>query len=226
VPVQLEEALCRVVAWSSAKPRLRRATWGTRRGDRSGGVGAYDGRMASIHGTLLAGFIVASSGFALYAQSSKGGRFDGKTFTDTYFKIAFDLPSFLDPQPLSSLNIHADASADASMMAIAREGKEAYGIVLISQHVKAGGIASAEDFLRRVRKTRSPGDVVGAGGHQVNADGLAFDWLDWKEADGALDSAVVTRRGDTLIVARCNAKNEDELKAMKNALFGMRIISK
>ena len=156
------------------------------------------------------------------AQSSKNDSFHGKTFTDTYFKIAFDLPPFLDPQPSNAINLHAQETPDAWLMAAAREGKESYGIIIISQHLKPGGIVSAQDFLRRVRNSRSPGDVIGAGGHQANSNGLMFNWLDWRTGDER-DSAITTQRGDYLIVARCNAKNDEELQSMKNALFGMRV---
>jgi hypothetical protein len=175
---------------------------------------------------LLAASIVTLTSLPSYTQSSKNGSFHGKTFSDNYFKIAFDLPPFLDPQTASATNIHAQETADAWMMAVAREGKEPYGIQMISQHLTPGGITSAQDFLRRVRNSRSPDDIMGASGHQLEPSGLTFHWLDWREASGTRNSAVVTQRGDYLIVARCSAKNDEELQAIKNALFGMRVISK
>lgn len=160
------------------------------------------------------------------AQSSKDGSFTGRTYTNAYFHLSFDLPALLEPEALNSTTLHAAPSADAWMMAVARQGKQPYGMILISQHIQPNGIRSAEDFLRRVRNTRDPGDIAGASGHKANAGGLVFDWFDWKTASGERDSAVLTQRGDYLIVARCNTRNDGELEAMKNALFGMHLINK
>ena len=175
---------------------------------------------------LLAAFLAAITGLCSYAQSSKDGTFHGKTFIDTYFRITFDLPPFLDPQPVNSLNIHAPETIDAWPMAVGRKGSEPYGIVLISQRLKPGRYSTSQDYLRIVRNTRSPGDVIAASGHKLNAYGLTFDWVDWKAAGYEYNSAVVTQRGDYLIVARCNAKTNEELLLMKNALFGMRNTAK
>jgi hypothetical protein len=68
-------------------------------------------------------------------------------------------------------------------------------------------------------------DIAGSG-HKLNAYGLTFDWLDWKAAGYEYNSAVITQRGDYLIVARCNAKSDEDLKLMKNTLVGMRITSR
>jgi hypothetical protein len=182
---------------------------------------------------FLIPFSLSFANVAMLAQSAKSGAFQGKTFTESYFKIAFELPSFLDPQPLDSIDLHSKDTVDAWLMAVAREGTEPYGIILMSQHLKRvfivaqpGDVISAKDFLRRVRNSRAPGDVIGAEGHEIKASGLTFDWLDWKEASGEPSSAVVTQRGDYLIVARCNAKNEKELQSMKDAFFGMRVTAR
>jgi hypothetical protein len=174
---------------------------------------------------LFVAFIVAITSLRAYAQSSKDGSFRGKTFTDSYFKIAFDLPPFLNPQPVNSLSIHASETLDAWPMAVGREGSESYGIVVISQRLKPGKFSSSQDYLQIVRNSRSQGDVIAGSGHKLNAYGLTFDWLDWK-AGHEYNSAVITQRGDYLIVARCNSKSDEELKLMKNALVGMRITSR
>jgi hypothetical protein len=166
--------------------------------------------------------IVAVMCLSLYSQSSKDGSFHGNTFTDRYFNISFDLPPFLGPQPVSSLNFHAPETIDAWPMAVGREGSESYGIVLISQRLKPGRYGSAQEYLQIVRRTRSQGDVVEGTGHLLNKYGLTFDWLDWKVNGHGYSSAVITQRGDYLIVARCDAKTQEALSAMKNALFGMR----
>jgi hypothetical protein len=112
-------------------------------------------------------------------------------------------------------------------MAVGREGSsESYGIVVISQRLKPGKFSSSQDYLQIVRNSRSRDDVLAGSGHKLNAYGLTFDWLDWKAAGYEYNSAVVTQRGDYLIAARCNAKSEEELKLMKNALVGMRITSR
>lgn len=179
------------------------------------------GRVSLRH--VVAIVLLTTAGCSRQASQGSG---NGRTVIDRQFHIAFDLPPILQPTPLSSLNLHAKSTADAHPIAAARQGGEPFGIILIAQKMQESpnGIRSAKDFLYRVLLSRSTADTPGTRGHAVNPSGLEFDWLDWRAPNGEYDSAVVTRRGDYLLAARCNAKTTDDLEAMKKALMAMKVI--
>jgi hypothetical protein len=131
---------------------------------------------------VLALLLVAAS--SATAQSAKEGSFTGQTYTNHYFGIAFELPSFLQPATQVTTTVQGADSRDEWMLAIAREGRESYGIIMLAEHLKQGGIVSADDFLARARASRVGDSNIGASGHRTGQNGLVFDWLDWKERDG------------------------------------------
>jgi hypothetical protein len=153
------------------------------------------------------------------AQHSAGG----EVYRNAQFGIEMTLPSNMHQVDVSTLGFTAKATADDFPMMAAKEGDDPYGIVMIAQRLHVGKmpIVDAGDFMRRVEKGRDPNAILGRG-VKTNASGLVMDYLDWKEPNGQFGSAVITQVQDYLIVVRCNAKSESDIKAMVDAFVSMR----
>jgi len=153
------------------------------------------------------------------AQRSTGG----EVYRNAQFGIEMTIPSGMHQVDVSTLGFTAKATTDDFPMMAAKEGDDPYGIVMIAQRLNVGRmpLVDASDFMRRVEKGRDPNAILGRG-ETTNASGLVMDHLDWKEPNGQFGSAVITRVQDYLIVVRCNAKSESDIKAMVNAFTSMR----
>jgi hypothetical protein len=147
----------------------------------------------------------------------------GEVFRNAQFGIEMTLPSNLHQVDFSTLSLPSQATDKEVPLMAAKEGDDPYGIVVIAERLNVGRvpIVDAVDFMRRVEEGRDPNAILGRG-ETTNASGLVIDHLEWKEPNGQFGSAVITRVQDYLIVARCNAKSESDIKAMVDAFTSMR----
>src|SRR5665213_2028459 len=135
----------------------------------------------------------------------------GEVYRNVQFGIEMTLPSNLHQVDFSTLTLPSQATDKEVPLMAAKEGDDPYGIVVIAERLNVG----------RVESGRDPSAILGRG-ETTNASGLVIDHLEWKEPNGQFGSAVITRVQDYLIVARCNAKSESDIKAMVDAFTSMR----
>ena len=154
----------------------------------------------------------------------------GEEIRNNRFHFVLRLPMGLHSVDLSSLNIHANPTADEFLVMTARQGNQPFGIVMLAERLNVGPspMGNAEDFLRKMQNTwraDQTGQVVTGKVHWTSPEGFTFDELDYRVPEGEFDSAVVTRVGDYLLASRCNAKTEADLKAMTESIKTMRKIN-
>jgi hypothetical protein len=163
------------------------------------------------------------------AQSPSDGHFEGRTYINSFFHLAYELPAGFQPQALSQMNLTKRSPRGVEFFLIAaRQGDDPNGIVIIAEKTRAltsdpRDFQNAADLIARVKRgfdpslTWKPLDER----HFTNGSGLVVDEFDYVIA-GEYSSAFVVSLDGYLVVARCNARSAADLKAMTDSLAAMR----
>ena len=181
-----------------------------------------------LHSTLLTILPFLATAW-VGAQSPSDGRVEVKAYSNTYFHLSYVWPAILQPQPLSAMNLpKASPRGVEFFLFSARQGSQPYGIVMIAEKTRAltadsRDFQDAADLISRVKRGIDPSHPWKPLGekHLKNETGLMVDEFDYLVGNEYSSAFVVTLDG-YLIVARCNARNAADLKAMTDSLLAIR----
>jgi hypothetical protein len=167
--------------------------------------------------------VAAGLGVAAAGQSVADGSVSGNVYTNRYFHVSLALPPNFRAMNLSALHAPGAMARDEFVMLAAREGEGPSGMIVIAEKVGVGPshIADEQNFLERMRKTWSDGEVLDGQQLRTQKDGLTFHEVDYEIPKDEFDSAMVTRVGDYLLIFKCNAKSRAQLKVMQDAVVAL-----
>lgn len=176
-------------------------------------------------GVLFLGYSILA-----HTQTPADGQVHGPSYENTYFNFTFTWPKFLQPYDVNSLQFpRRSPSNNEFLLFSARQGAERDGIVVLAMRMNvptqhSSGFKSSSDLMNWIAHF-SPEQHVTAQSrkHFTNADGLAFDELDYVD-DGVPSSAIVFQIKDFLIAFKCNAKTVTELDQMNKSIAEIRKI--
>jgi hypothetical protein len=177
---------------------------------------------------ILVFLLMAAS--SMVAQSPIDGKVVGSSYENSYFKFSYVWPAILRPFDTASLHLpQSSPYANEFLLFSARQGDEAYGVVVLAVRLNAvtphsKGIRDGVDFLDRVsRFNPEQHAVIVSRKHFTNAAGFVFDQLDYTE-NGTPSSAIAAQIGQFLIVFKCNAKSAADLAEMNRSAIALRLI--
>jgi hypothetical protein len=163
------------------------------------------------------------------AQSPSDGHMDGRTYVNSFFRLAYELPADFQPQTLSQMSLPKRSPRDVEFFLIAaRQGNSDYGVVMIAEKTRAltsnpHDFQNAADLMARIKRNFDPSLTLKPLNEKqfTNGSGLVIDEFDYVIA-GEYSSAFIVSLDNYLIVARCNARNAADLKTMTDSLAAMR----
>lgn len=181
-----------------------------------------------LRSTRFALFLCLFTAYA-GAQSPSDGHLEGRTYVNSFFHLAYELPAGFQPQELSQMNLPKASPRGVEFFLIAaRQGNDQYGIVIIAEKTRAltsdlRDFQNAADFIARVKRgfDRSLTWKPLGERHLTNGSGLVIDEFDYVIA-GEYSSAFAVSLDGYLVVARCNARSAADLKTMTDSLAAMR----
>ncbi len=172
-------------------------------------------------------FVFELSNFA-QSQTPTDGQVRKTSYENTYFRLSYSWPSFLQPYDVSALQFPKKATSNNEFLLFsARQSDEPDGIVVVAERMNvptqhSGGLKSSTDLMDRIARFRPEQHVImQPRKHFTNADGFVIDELDYTE-DGVLSSAIVIQVRDFLIAFKCNAKSAKDLDAMDRSIAEIR----
>lgn len=175
----------------------------------------------------IALFLAASLTGAANAQLPTDGHVSGSSYVNTYFHFAYTWPANLKP---ASLPAAADPRAYEYLLFLARQGSQPYGVVLVAQKLSVAGPHSATmktsaDLIDRLANSLRAGPVLSniAKSEQKNARGMVFDELTYLQS-GKPSAVLATKMGGYLIVFKCNAQSQGDIRTMENSALGIRLL--
>jgi hypothetical protein len=185
--------------------------------------------MLNMRFVRVASYIFALSLMTCCAQSASDGRVEGDVYVNSFFKLAYPWPKFLQPADVSKLNLSTVVpNPNESLLFSARKGTEPFGVVVIAEKLgvstqRSRGIKDGPDFLDRVIVSSglsSKGRILKRT-ESTNVHGLTFQELDYF-INGEYVSAMTIQVGQWLMAFRCNAESESDLLAMTKSVLSSR----
>jgi hypothetical protein len=162
------------------------------------------------------------------AQSPADGKVQGSAYVSSYFGLSYTWPTILTPFDTTALHLPPSPHGNEFLLFSARQADEPYGVVIVAEKLNVptahgSGIKDASDFISRVKRSFDPESKPKILNeiHFKNADGLAFDEMDYVSS-GEYSSAIVLQLEKFLIVFKCNAKSSVELSEMTKSALATR----
>lgn len=177
----------------------------------------------------LALLVAASWTGAANAQLPTHGHVSGNAYVNTYFHFAYRWPANLKPGDLPALAA-TDPHAYEFLLFLARQGTQPYGVVLVAQKLSVAGphsaaMKSSADLIDRIARSLRAGPVLSniAKSEKKNARGMIFDELTYLQ-NGKPSAVLATKMGGYLIVFKCNAQSQGDIRTMENSALGIRLL--
>jgi hypothetical protein len=164
-----------------------------------------------------------------HSQLPTDGHFEGNSYVNTYFHVAYSWPKFLHAVDAKSLALSQLApNGYEFLLFAAKQGDEPFGAIVLAEKLNVptmhtSGIKDGADFLDRAIRSFDPvgKPQILSRKHFTNSDGISFDQLDYL-IYGEYSSGIAARFGNYLIVFKFNAKSAPDLGEMTRSAVALR----
>lgn len=182
-------------------------------------------RMRPIFFAVL---LAASLTGAGNAQLPTDGHVSGSSYVNAYFHFAYTWPAMLKP---ANLPAASDPQGYEFLLFLAREGSQPYGVAVVAEKLSVAGphsaaMKSSADLIDRLANSLRAGPVLSniAKSEKKNTRGMVFDELTYLQS-GKPSAVLATKMGQYLIVFKCNAQSQADMRAMENSAMGIRMLN-
>ena len=167
-------------------------------------------------------FLMAASACVLNAQAPTTGHVTKVSYVNTYFNFAYTWPAMLKPTPLPDAGASSSHAYEFPLF-MAKEGDQPYGVVIVAQKLNVAGphstpLKTSGDLIDRISRSLLPGPILSniKRSQKKNARGMVFDELSYLQS-GKPSAVIATQVGEYLIVFKCNARSDAEIRSMEDS---------